>query len=760
MRVTSKLAQSVVGRSDITRRAIAVWRLIIGLTLCALVLLVSVDWFSARPSDALTQATYVGRSSCVDCHEAEHADFVGSHHDRAMELASDKSVLGDFNDASFERLGVLTKFFRRDDKYFVNTEGPEGENRDYEVKYTFGVDPLQQYMVEFPDGRVQVLRVSWDTREKKWFYVSPPDATDELLPPDDPTHWTGIAQNWNTTCAECHSTDLKKNYDLASDSYNTTFSEIDVSCEACHGPASLHVDLANSRSLFWDRRHGYGLAKLKSVSNVPQIESCAPCHSRRTTVHPDFRPGKSLHDFYVPAMLDQGLYHADGQIQDEVYVYGSFLQSKMYGEGVRCSDCHNPHSLKLKFDGNALCSQCHVPAKYDSLAHHHHKVGTAGASCVECHMPATTYMVVDPRRDHSIRIPRPDLSVEVGTPNACNGCHDKPAEDAAWAAAKVVEWYGPDRKGDPHWAPALAAGRAGEPEGEALLREVLRKPTTPAIVQATACYLLGQYPSPTADRALRQLLRSTSPLVRQAAVQSVRAASTEDLISAVAPLLNDVARPVRIAAALHLLSVDMKLLSVEQRDDVEAAVEEYRLQIAQTNERAGSHLQLAQLALMDKAASDAERAEEAGQEYRAAIKLEPYLAAPYERLADLLAAVEGDQEEIANLRREAIERLERDCEMLPDNLDSRYRLGIQHYRLGDVEAAEANFSEALQLAPSNYSIATDLAQMQSELYFQGDEGAFGRAIKTIERLNELQPNNPAAENLLRELLAVRKQRSE
>lgn len=750
-------------RQKRNRRGIAVGRLVVivgAVAMAASVLLAAADWYSARPADALDQATYVGRSSCVDCHQAEHADFVGSHHDRAMELASEESVLGDFNDATFERLGVLTKFFRRDGKYFVNTEGPDGENHDYEIKYTFGVEPLQQYMVEFPDGRVQVLRVSWDTQQQKWFYVPPPDATDERLAPDDPTHWTGIAQNWNTTCAECHSTDLQKNYDLASDTFRTTFAEIDVSCEACHGPASLHLELASSRSLFWDRRHGYGLAKLKGASNVPQIESCAPCHSRHTMVHPNFRPGKPLDDFYTTAMLDHGIYHADGQIQDEVYVYGSFLQSKMFSEGVRCSDCHNPHSLELKFEGNALCAQCHVPAKYDTPAHHHHPVGTAGASCIECHMPATTYMVVDPRRDHSIRIPRPDLTVELGTPNACNNCHDKPAEDAAWAAAKVVEWYGAQRRGDPHWAPALAAGRAGQPEGEALLRELLRKPTTPAIVQATACYLLGQYNSPQASRARRQLLRSSSPLVRQAAVQTVQATSANQLLETLSPILDDPSRPVRIAAALQLLSLDTRLLTAEQRKKVESAVEEYRVQLKLTNERAGSHLQLSQLALMDKTASDAERAERAERELRAAIKLEPYLAAPYERLADVLAAVEGEQEEIAKLRRQAIERLKRDSQMLPDSFDSRYRLYTQHLLLGDFQAAEASLREAQQLAPQSYNVAMELAQIQSRLYLQGEEAAFERAIQTLEKLNEMQPNNPAAENLLRELLAIRKQRGE
>lgn len=742
-----------------TRGAIA-WPVVVGLLLLVVVAGVSIDWFSTKPPEALARATYVGRSRCINCHQAEHADFVGSHHDRAMELASEDSVLGDFDDAMFQRLGVTTKFFRKDGNYYVNTEGPDGKYHDYQVKYTFGVDPLQQYMVEFSDGRVQVLRVSWDTHKQLWFYVPPPDATDERLTPGDPTHWTGIAQNWNTACAECHSTALEKNFDLATDSYKTTFAEIDVSCEACHGPASLHLELAASRSLFWDRRHGYGLAKLKGLSNVAEIESCAPCHSRRTAVHPDFRPGRPLTDFYTPATLDQTFYHADGQILDEVYVYGSFLQSKMYSEGVRCTDCHNPHSLKLKFEGNALCAQCHVPSKYDTPAHHHHQAGTPGASCVECHMPATTYMVVDPRRDHSIRVPRPDLTVQLGTPNACNACHTKQSEDAVWAAAKVVEWYGPQRKGNQTWAPAIAAGRAAAPEGEELLLALLSKQTTPAIVQATACYLLAQYDSPPVAEALGDMLQSPSPQVRQAAAQTMPAKSPQQLLSSMTGLLSDVSRPVRIAASLRLLAVDRKMLEDSQANALDEAIDDYREQLKLSSERASSHLELAQLALMNKQASDAARAEGAADEYRAAVKLEPYLAAPYEKLADVLAAVQGDPDEIASLRQQAIERLERDIELVPDAVDVRYRLGLQHYRLGDLQSAERRLAEALEMAPGSYRVAVTVAQLQLGLYASGEQTAYSRALKTIEAVNRLQPGSPEAEALLRELMARAKQPKE
>ena len=392
--------------------------------------LVLADWWICLPDDA--QATFVGRQACIDCHREAYDAWQGSHHDLAMDVATPQTVLGDFNDVEFEQFGIRSRMFRRDGKYWVHTEGPDGAMTDFEIKWVFGVDPLQQYMVEFdrpadmPEheiARVQVLRICWDTKRKEWFYLHPPDVR-ERLAPDDDLHWTGVAQRWNNMCADCHSTNLQKNYDVATNTYHTTFSEIDVSCETCHGPGSVHVELANAKSLFWDRKRGFGLARLKDSAET-LIQTCAPCHSRRSHVYPGFPPGGNYYDYYNNELLQRTTYHADGQILDEVYEYASFIQSKMYHKGIRCTDCHDPHKAKPKYTGNALCTSCHQhPAgKYDTPAHHFHQPDSTGAACVECHMPQTTYMEVHPRRDHSLRNPRPDLSVQLGTPNACTRCH-------------------------------------------------------------------------------------------------------------------------------------------------------------------------------------------------------------------------------------------------------------------------------------------------------------------------------------------------
>jgi predicted CXXCH cytochrome family protein len=383
------------------------------------------------------------------------------HHQLAMQSATDTTVLGDFNNVKFTNSGVTSIFFKRDKNFIARTEGQDGALHDYKIRFTFGVSPLQQYLITLPGGRLQALGIAWDSRPRqhggqRWFSLYP----GQKIPPSNPLHWTGIDQTWNYMCADCHSTNIRKNYDLQTRTYSTTYAEINVACEACHGPGSAHIA--------WAKRQG-NWAKLSTnadltialrerkvatwatdpVTGTPrrtiprasehEIEMCARCHSRRGQIHEDYVHGQSVGDDYRVALLDQDLYFPDGQIEGEVYEYGSFIQSRMFREGVTCSDCHEPHSLKLRAEGNNVCLQCHS-VKYDSPAHHFHKVGSTGAQCANRHMPPRTYMVVDARRDHSLRIPRPDLSMKLGTPNACNNCHtDKSAQ---WASNTVYKWYG------------------------------------------------------------------------------------------------------------------------------------------------------------------------------------------------------------------------------------------------------------------------------------------------------------------------------
>ena len=498
---------------------------------------------------------FVGDKKCGSCHTKEYADWKTSDHFHAMMIANDSTVEGNFNDVTYSADGVTSHFFKKDGKFFVNTQGNDGLNHDYPIDYTFGIHPLQQYLVPFPGGRMQCTRQCWDTKNQKWFQQYPNQTMDYR----DWLHWTGGAQTWNAMCASCHSTNLQTNYNVAADTFHTTWSIINVSCEACHGPGRKHVDYVSSPD--YDKKEkvpGSYLVLDSNATSVQQITACAPCHSRRMTIDESPFTSMQLLDHYIPEVPHTPLYHPDGQIDEEDYEYSSFSQSRMFMHNVKCSNCHNPHSGSLLLTGNALCLQCHQK-KLDSPEHFFHPVNSAGAQCINCHMPTKYYMVNDERRDHSLRIPRPDQSVKYGTPNACNNCHtDKSAQ---WASDQIVKWFGPDRRY--HFSDDLIPGSLGNSESASHLQKLCLPDTNvPSIIHATALYYMSFSYDEKNITPLTQALKNSDPLVRYTALRSLRYYPAAQWLNDAKPLLSDPVKGVRIAAAD---------LMIEYTDSLDAA---------------------------------------------------------------------------------------------------------------------------------------------------------------------------------------------
>jgi len=712
---------------------------------------------------------YVGREACVSCHAEASANWVGSDHDRAMAPATAETVLGDFNEAIFTQLGVETRFFQKEDTFFVRTEGSDGSMQTYPIDYVFGVRPLQQYLVAFSGGRLQALTVAWDTEQKRWFSLYP----DERILPSEWLHWTRRAMNWNYMCAACHSTDLQKKYDLETDTYHTTFSEVDVSCEACHGPGDRHVGWAEAAeargdtAVYTPEVMGLTTRLNFSAPASEQIDTCAPCHSRRGLVADGFVPGDRYLDHFAPALLDEGLYYPDGQIMDEVYVYGSFLQSQMYQAGVRCTNCHDPHTARLRLEGNSLCTQCHVADTFDVAAHHFHRPDSTGAACVACHMPERTYMQVDSRRDHGFKVPRPDLSVELGVPNACNGCHaDK---TLAWARDQVVAWYGPERP--PTFAQALAAGRAGVPAAVPALVAVAGAPEQPAIVRATALSLLERYAVPESRAMADQALQDPEPLVRYAAVHALEGQPPAVRALQIAPLLEDSVRLVRAEAGRVLAQgygtgglppppaferalreyragqeavndqasahVNLAVLDEQQGDDAAAAVR-YRTSLRLDSSFVPAHLNLATLLnrqrMAEEGAGNVEAAHQLAQAVEAQLKTAVRLQAvpvaeTYYMLGLLLA------EDPARLP-EAAEQLKEAARLSPNDARLHYNTGLAYQQLKQPGEAVPFLLHAYDLVPGEPDFLNALAIF----YIQQEQ--WQKALTYNEKLEALLPNQP------------------
>ena len=582
---------------------------------------------------------------------------------------------------------------------------------DFEIAYAFGHDPLQQYLVPFPGGRLQCLTVAWDADRGEWFDLYPNDE----IPPTDWLHWTRAAQNWNGMCAECHSTNLQKNYDPETKTYDTTWSEIDVSCEACHGPGSQHVAWAEIQPMARPVIDDYGLVVATSgITSAQQVELCAPCHSRRAEFGDYDHTGAALLDTFRPSLLEEGLYHADGQILDEVYVWGSFTQSKMYANDVRCSDCHDVHSLKLKAEGNALCLQCHRADAYDTPEHHFHKKvddgeASDGALCVKCHMPEQPYMVIDERADHSLRIPRPDLSQALGSPNACSqgGCHaDKSLQ---WSVDAYTKWYGQAKK--PHYGTTLAAGREGRPESRDEVIRLAGDQLYPAIVRATALSLLRNYPGEDSTRAIAVALADPEGLVRLTAITNLVARDQAELVRLVAPLLLDPLRAVRMEAAVRLADTPDAELEPYQREARAKALAEYRRAMAHTLDFAFAGHNLGNLAARLGDAATAEKY------YRTAIAIDDLFYPAKANLAVILNA-EGRNDEAAAL---LLSILESD----PSQYDAAYSLGLLLAEMGRYTEAETYLARAAAGMPGHEGAQRNLGAIRAYLVQTGANPAPG-----------------------------------
>jgi predicted CXXCH cytochrome family protein len=664
--------------------------------------------------------SYVGSAACRDCHAEQFQGWEGSQHAVAMQVADERTVLGDFSGVKFRHRGVTSEFFRRDGRFMVRTDGPDGQLADFEVRHTFGVYPLQQYLIELPGGRVQALSIAWDARPKdeggqRWFHLYP----GERIAPDDELHWTQRQQNWNYMCSDCHSTDVHKNFDAATGTFATRWAEVSVGCEACHGPGSRHVEAARAAAaggdagsaasgltVSFDERRGAAWVIDPATGNaartVPrttskELDVCAQCHARRGQFSDGYEPGMPFTDFYLPALLESPLYFADGQQRDEVFNWGSFLSSRMHEKGVTCSDCHDPHGGKLRAPGNAVCGQCHAAAKYDAPSHHFHEPGTPGAACASCHMKTETYMVVDPRHDHSFRIPRPDRSASLGTPNACNQCHSD--RSPQWAAAEIRKRYPEPKPGFQGFAEAFAAADGGDPSATIALAQVTANQDESAIARASALARLGRLPSENSLLAAEAALDDPSPLVRRAAIDVYETVPPGQRLSVV-PLLSDPSRIVRMQAAHTLAPVPDQALDPVARTAFAAAAAEY---VAAERFNADRPEHRTNLGSFYAERGDAMSSE---AEYRAALALDRRYVPAWANLADLMRLL-GREAEGESLLREGLA-------VNPRAAALHHALGLSYVRQGRKSEALAELRRATELDPSDqrFKYVYDVARQE------------------------------------------------
>lgn len=658
----------------------------------------------------------VGSATCVSCHPGEGLRWQASHHAQAMQPATEATVRGDFADVRFTQGARQVRFFRRGTGFFIRTEGPDGKTADFQVTHTFGVHPLQQYLIPLPGGRLQAFDIAWDTRSpaeggQRWFALAP----HEHARPGEALHWTGRELNWNFMCAGCHSTGVVKHHDAASGEYRTTSTDQAVGCEACHGAGSAHVAEARGAAVAAGEGHGLpvatrvlrrlvfafdGSTPIARPRGDPAVgqragEVCAGCHARRQQLVAEPRPEAPFLDNFRPALIEPGVYHPDGQIDDEVFEYGSFVQSAMHRAGVTCTHCHDPHDGKPRAPGNALCAQCHLPARYDVASHHRHAPGSTGAACTACHMPTKTYMGVHVRHDHRLAVPRPDVSARLGTPDACTACHTDRRPD--WAAAALESWRGKPAAGKGGADLLAALWRGGWP-GSALARAL--EADYAAIQQASVLASPGARPAGAQAALLARAAAGQDGLLRLGAARALAALSPGPAAAIGVPLLDDPLRAVRIEAARSLAGLPAGALPDGPRSRLAVVIDELLATERLAADRPEAHVNLARLHL---ARADPAAAEAA---LRTALRLDPAFVPALINLADLFRA--GGQGDAEGLLRQAMT-------LAPHAAEPRHALALLLIRQGRREAALPLLEEAVSRAPGNgrYALVAGVALLEA-----------------------------------------------
>lgn len=645
------------------------------------------------------------------------------------------------------------------DVFFVTVLGNEGKPVELQVEYVIGIYPLQQYIVTLPTdadspmrkGRLQCLPYAWNINQKRWFHLYPK----EPILSDDPLHWTKPLQNWNMMCADCHTTNFRRNFNVKTNSYSSKWDEDGVGCSACHGVGIQCRPVRETLSQATSAKSNF--FSLSNATQTESIDSCAACHTRRRYVTDGPKqPETPLLDAFVPEILDNHLYFPDGQLLEENFEYSSFMQSLMYSKGVTCTNCHNAHTAKLKFEGNRLCAQCHSPGIYDTADHHFHpnekKLATAsGTQCVECHLPEVKYMVVDPRHDHSIRKPNPDLTLALGVPNACNICHrnSEQGESATWAKETCDRWYTEKRKstvgysaaGKPlteHYGLAIAAGRKlldqsiadkNIDERQKRVAEVVSKLKIVAtntnlrefrpLVRASAIAQLARIGTPEALAVCNAALSDAEPLIRWHAIDAAQSLTPQERLGRIGTLLEDPVRAIRAEAGRSLAMVPPKTMTPEQRKKLEAAIAEYVASQNVSLDQAASHLNLA----VTKQNLVQSQIDEVTLWFNASMSDAKQTRADQ----NTIAGIERTYNEfIRKLTAGALDSYETSIRIDPDFVPSRLNLAMLFDLRNEPVKAEEQIRAALKINPefgdAAYSLALLLSQQQrlveAEVFFR------------------------------------------
>lgn len=665
---------------------------------------------------------YAGSESCKDCHQQAYTNWLGSHHalaERPLNEAQDKPAF--VPTRSFQHGTQTSSVAQVQGRYEITTKGLGGEQKVFKAERVIGENPLRQYLVANGGGRLQVTEVASDPRTNDWFDVY----GNEDRQPGEWGHWTGRGMTWNVMCANCHNTRLRKNFLPENDTYSTSMVEMGVGCEACHGPLADHV--------VWQKRFPLAPGQkrdpqhkdptLKTQTKDQIRDTCATCHARRGELTGDFKPGDRFSDHHMLVIPDEtDTFYPDGQVRDEDYEFTAFLGSRMHSSKVRCIDCHEPHLAKRRLQGNALCLTCHSapipPApKVNPATHSHHKIGTAGDLCTDCHMPITSYMVRHQRHDHGFTIPDPLLTKQFNIPNACNRCHTKTNETVQWSIDYVDKWYG--KKMDRPYrqrSTVLAQARNGDHNSVPGLIKLMQEEKIP-MWRASAVLLSRHWINePPVAAAIIGRAKDADPLVRSVAARSLEALLGQPgskATNVLQSLLTDTSRVVRVEAAWALHATV----------DANSTAGKDLLRYLTHNVDQPSGLMQMGVYTMDRGNNA-----DALAYFQKAVQWDEG-SAPLRHALAICESVNGRMQE-------AVKQLEAACRLAPREATYRFQLGLAYNEANRLKDAAASMEEAVKLDPQYTQAWYNLGLARNAI------GNPDGALEALSKAESLSPTSP------------------
>lgn len=655
--------------------------------------------FGAAANGVPDDPRYAGSQSCRECHGKFYELWSSSHHGLAMqpftaELARTKLT------APTESVAIKPYRYRADPAAAaVHEEGPDGRKK-YAIEHTLGGKNVFYFLTPLERGRLQVLPLAYDVNRKEWFDTAGSALRHFANAPDTPLHWKDPAYTFNTSCFNCHVSQLTKNFDPKSDSYQTKWGEPGINCETCHGPSAEHVRLARNLKP-GEPMKDPKLIVTGALTPAQRNAMCGACHAKLAPLTSNFTPGDRFFDHFAMTTLEDRDFHPDGRDLGENFTMTTWGLSRCAQAGkLDCVHCHTS-SGRYKFrtgDPNAACLPCHAERVKTVAQHSHHAADSKGSQCIACHMPMTEFARMR-RSDHSMRPPTPATTIAHKSPNACNLCHGE--ETPSWADKYVREWHKDD-----YQAPILRragmvdAARKGDWSKLGEIVKYLSSPDREEIWAASLLRLLRGCPEETKWPAVLACLTDKSPLVRSAAVETMGDQPRPPFVPALLGATRDDFRLVRVQAAAALASLPRESLSAADRTAVEAATSEYLASLRCRPDDYASRYNLGNFYL------GRGEVKTAIEEFDASLHLQPQNVAPFANRALAYAAL-GQNDKAEQSLRGALA-------LEPGNPAVNLNLGMLLAELGRTADAEQAFRTAFKSDPRSAAAAFNLGVMLSK----------------------------------------------